>query len=327
MAPVEGRTVVVVDDGLATGLTDLAAVRALKSRNPRRIILAVPVGAADSVRRLAAVADEVVCPHVPHNFTAVGLWYEDFAQVSDDEVVDLLARVRVEQQPPDEAQQDAAHHREVAFDVADRRVMASLVVPERGARGLILFAHGSGSSRHSPRNLQVAEELAAAGYASLLMDLLTPDEAADRARVFDTRLLADRLLAVTRWVRGQPGMGRLPIGYFGASTGAAAALRAAARLGPGVAAVVSRGGRPDLAEEALPQVTAPTLLVVGGDDWNVIELNDQAATLLRCPHDLAIVPRAGHLFEEPGALERVAQLAIGWFDRYLVMDTELGEVA
>jgi putative phosphoribosyl transferase len=307
--PLKDRTVVLVDDGVATGVTDLAAIRAARKQSPRRIILAVPVGAADSLHQLAAEADEVVCPHIPRDFGGVGRWYDDFSEVTDAEVLRLLG------QPPELL--DRAHKRDFIFEIGARQLGATLILPAGGARALVVFAHGSGSSRHSPRNVAVAETLAEAGFASVLMDLLTEAEAADRTNVFDTHLLADRLVALTRWARSQPGLRNLPIGYFGASTGAAAALRAAARLGTEVSAVVSRGGRPDLAEDELPAVTAPTLLIVGGNDWNVLELNDEAATSLRCTKDLSIVPHAGHLFEEPGALEHVAQLAIDWFERHL----------
>jgi putative phosphoribosyl transferase len=191
-----------------------------------------------------------------------------------------------------------------------------LTVPPQAA-GLVIFAHGSGSSRLSPRNRLVAEALNARGLATLLFDLLTPEEEADRANVFDIRLLGDRLTAATRWAGRAPQVGQLTLGYFGASTGAAAALWAAAELGDGIRAVVSRGGRPDLAEERLADVTAPTLLIVGGNDWTVLELTEQAARFLNCPHELAVVPGATHLFEEPGALERVAELAGDWFERHL----------
>lgn len=197
------------------------------------------------------------------------------------------------------------------------RLAGDLRAP-RPARGLVIFAHGSGSSRLSPRNRRVAAALEAAGFATLLFDLLTAEEEHDRAKVFDIGLLAERLLAVTAWAREEAGLGEPSIAYFGASTGAAAALQAAARLGDGVGAVVSRGGRPDLAAESLERVTAPTLLIVGGADRQVLELNELAARLLRREHELAIVPGATHLFEEPGALEKVAELAANWFDRHLV---------
>lgn len=193
----------------------------------------------------------------------------------------------------------------------------ALAVPQ-AAKGIVLFAHGSGSGRLSPRNNFVARSLQQAGLATLLIDLLTPAEDRDVATRFDIPLLTQRLLATTRWLQQQPVTGTLSIGYFGASTGAAAALRAAAVSGGEVAAVVSRGGRPDLAgENALKAVRAPTLLIVGGDDDGVIELNRQAYGLLRCPKKLVIVPGATHLFEEPGALEQVAAHASRWFSHYL----------
>ncbi len=187
-----------------------------------------------------------------------------------------------------------------------------LAVPEQAKR-TVLFAHGSGSSRKSPRNRQVARTLNEAGLGTLLFDLLTPEESFDRRLVFDIPLLAKRLVAATTWVgEVRPG----PIGYFGASTGAAAALWAAADH-PEVGAVVSRGGRPDLAEPRLSRVRAPTLLIVGGADVEVLELNRQAQRSLRSPNELQVIPRAGHLFEEPGALEQVADLAATWFIRHL----------
>jgi fermentation-respiration switch protein FrsA (DUF1100 family) len=185
------------------------------------------------------------------------------------------------------------------------------------AGALVVFAHGSGSSRLSPRNAMVARGLNERGIATLLFDLLTPVEEADRANVFDIPLLAQRLVDVVRWIDQDSELARLPLGLFGASTGAAAALVAAAELGGRVAAVVSRGGRPDLAGPALDLVRAPTLLVVGGADHGVIELNEQALARLPGPKRLTIVPGASHLFPEPGALEAVIELAADWFSRHL----------
>lgn len=189
------------------------------------------------------------------------------------------------------------------------------------ALGVVAFAHGSGSSRHSPRNRQVASLLQKAGIATLLFDLLDAREEAEDIRTgrlrFDIELLGRRLIAAVDWLAGEPSTAGLPVGCFGASTGAAAALVAAARRPERVAAVVSRGGRPDLAGDELGRVTAPTLLVVGGEDAMVIELNRQAQERLRCENRLEIVAGAGHLFEEPGALERVAELASQWFARWL----------
>ncbi|HEX6751596.1 MAG TPA: dienelactone hydrolase family protein [Longimicrobium sp.] len=196
----------------------------------------------------------------------------------------------------------------------------NLAVPE-GAHGVVLFAHGSGSSRHSSRNRYVAAELRRAGLGTLLIDLLTGDEEAVDIRTrhlrFDIGLLAERLVGATDWLAEQTETRGLPVGLFGASTGGGAALVAAAERPERVGAVVSRGGRPDLAGEALPRVRAPTLLIVGGDDLPVIGLNRAAFAALRCTKEMEIVPGATHLFEEPGALERVAELAAGWFTHYL----------
>lgn len=191
-----------------------------------------------------------------------------------------------------------------------------------GAQSLVVFAHGSGSSRFSRRNVAVAAALNARGIGTLLFDLLTTDEENDRSKVFNIPLLAERLEQVVAWIGGEPELVGLPLGLFGASTGAAAALAAAAHLGERVGAVVSRGGRPDLAMEVLAQVAAPTLLIVGGADHGVIELNETALERLTAPKALEIVPGATHLFPEPGALEAVIEAAAGWFDRYLIASHE-----
>jgi putative phosphoribosyl transferase len=191
-----------------------------------------------------------------------------------------------------------------------------LVVPGR-APGIVVFAHGSGSSRHSPRNRYVADVLNQAGLATLLLDLLTTDEERDRTSVFDVELLARRLADATSWLRAQPTLAGLLVGYFGASTGAAAALVAAAAPDADIAAVVSRGGRPDLAGPWLGSVRAPTLLIVGGDDDVVLGLNRRAQAELRSPNHLAVVPGATHLFEEPGTLAAAASLARDWFTAHM----------
>jgi putative phosphoribosyl transferase len=209
--------------------------------------------------------------------------------------------------------------------VAAARVLleGNLTLPE-GARGIVLFAHGSGSSRFSPRNCYVAQQLNREKLATLLVDLLSPEEEAVDLRTarlrFNIGLLAERLVGVTDWLVRQPDTRPLRIGYFGASTGAAAALVAAAERPQIVRAIVSRGGRPDLAGPALARVEAPTLLIVGGDDTPVIELNRAALAQLRCEKRLVIVPGATHLFEEPGALDEVARLARQWFERHLARE-------
>lgn len=191
-----------------------------------------------------------------------------------------------------------------------------LRIPDH-ATGVVAFAHGSGSGRFSPRNQYVARVLETGGFATLLLDLLTPDESDDRRKVFNIDLLADRLLLARTWLGTHPSTSELRAGYFGASTGAAAALQAAARSPQAVGAVVSRGGRPDLAGPYLSRVIAPTLLLVGGDDGPVIDMNQEALAQLTCTKQLTIIPGAGHLFEEPGTLEHVAREARHWFQQYL----------
>ena len=328
--PVSGRTVIVVDDGLATGLTDLAAVRALRKRGALRIVVAVPVGSSESVSMLAQEADRVLCLTIPERFIGVGMWYRDFTPVSDEQVVALLAQAsgdgrgplapaRASRPGPQTTVRGGTAGEELSFDLSGVRLAGDLTVPA-SARGLVLFAHGSGSSRMSPRSRAVAIALNDAGLATLLFDLLDEQEALRRELVFDVSLFAGRLKLLTRWASSQPSLQSLPLGYFGASTGAAAALRAAAAIGDTVAAIVSRGGRPDLAGDRLSSVVSPTLLIVGGQDPEVLQLNRDAAAHLHCQHDLVVVDGAGHLFEEPGALERVAELAIEWFQRYLVSE-------
>jgi len=207
--------------------------------------------------------------------------------------------------------------REVTITADDVRLPGFLDVSENDP-GIVIFAHGSGSSRMSPRNRTVARALNQAGMATLLFDLLMSEEEADRANVFDIPLLAERLELATEWVQAQPGLELLRIGYFGASTGAGAALMAASELSDAVQAVVSRGGRPDLAGRTLTLVRAPTLLIVGGADTQVLALNSQAYDALPGVRRLSVVPNATHLFEEPGAMESVTRLAIEWFSKYLM---------
>ena len=204
----------------------------------------------------------------------------------------------------------------VPVEVGPSRLQGLLVVPD-AAKGLVIFAHGSGSGRHSPRNNHVAAGLQAAGFATLLLDLLTPEEELDRRNVFDIPLLASRLVTATAWAQQNAGTSELRGGYFGASTGAGAALLAAAMADGRIGAVVSRGGRPDLAGDALGGVHAPTLLIVGSMDGDVLRLNREALVQIPAPRHLTIVEGAGHLFEEPGTLDRVVDHAIDWFSAYL----------
>ncbi|HTV34451.1 MAG TPA: alpha/beta hydrolase [Methylocella sp.] len=213
--------------------------------------------------------------------------------------------------------QASVHQREIA--VPPLGLSGTLNVPDN-PRALVVFVHGSGSSRLSPRNRAVAYGLNDHGMATLLFDLLTVDEEAERKNVFDIGLLVERLIQVIAWIDRDPKLARLPLGLFGASTGAAAALVAAGKLKERIGAIVSRGGRPDLAGSALGRVTSPTLLIVGGNDFGVIELNEEALKELRGPKAIEIVQSATHLFPEPGALESVIAYAADWFETYLVAE-------
>jgi putative phosphoribosyl transferase len=317
----EGRTAVIVDDGIATGSTARAACDVARAHGAARVVLAVPVAPPGWTTRLVDVADELIALETPNRFFAIGQFYEDFSQTSDDEVLACLERatqtapagtartaVGGDDPPPRDA--------EVDVHAGSVRLGGHLTLPEH-ATGIVVFAHGSGSSRHSPRNRYVADVLHRAGLGTLLFDLLTPSEERDRANVFDIDLLARRLVDATAWLRTQPGTTGLPLGCFGASTGAAAALWASTEPDADISAVVSRGGRPDLAAARLDQVDAPTLLIVGSHDDVVLDLNHRAQAQLRCTSELAVVPGATHLFEEPGTLQVAAELARDWFTHHL----------
>jgi putative phosphoribosyl transferase len=323
--PVTGRTVIVVDDGLATGATMRAAIEALRQKAPAGLIVAAPVAARETLEQLAPLVDELVCLGTPEPFFAVGQWYENFEQVADEEVRALLERAGEElarpPAPPRRVRDRGGEiERSVEIPARGALLLGDLTVPP-GASGIVIFAHGSGSSRHSPRNQFVAQALARNGFATLLLDLLTLEEEEEDRETgrlrFDIGLLAERLVGATDWVAEMPATRKLPIGYFGASTGAAAALIAAAERPLEVRAIVARGGRPDLAGPALYHVRAPTRFIVGGNDPVVLDLNREALDKLGAHKRLDIVPGATHLFEEPGALEQVAEHAIEWFAAHL----------
>jgi putative phosphoribosyl transferase len=303
-----GRTALIVDDGIATGSTARAACQVARAHGAARVILAVPVAPPDAAERFADDVDEFIALETPAGFQAVGQFYGQFAQVTDDEVIDLLDRA--ERRPV------AAHEDIRSSDVV---ITAGAVALEGHLElppdplGIVLFAHGSGSSRHSPRNQYVASVLDKAGIGTLLFDLLTVEEESDRTNVFDIELLARRLTEATDWLCTRPELSDLPVGYFGASTGAGAALWAAGDRGAHITAVVSRGGRPDLAGVRLSTVEAPTLLIVGGHDPAVLDLNREAAARMRARHEIVIIPGATHLFEEPGTLALAADSARDWF--------------
>jgi putative phosphoribosyl transferase len=339
--PVAGRTVILVDDGIATGASIYAALSALRQMKPKKLVIAVPVAPPSTCDWLRPLTDEFLVLYTPKEFYAVGQFYEHFSQVPDEEVIRLLAQaeeslaVKTLQDCP--ASNPGLHgarvgeQREVSMVVEGVTLEATLGLV-KNPKGIVVFAHGSGSGRHSPRNRYVAGVLQAHGLDTLLFDLLThAEESVDRrtgALRFDIEFLAKRLVGVTRWVAQNPQLQGLAIAYFGASTGAAAALVAAARVPEMVEAVVSRGGRPDLAGEPLGKVDASTLLLVGGLDDMVLTFNRQALAKLRCRNkEMVVIPGATHLFEEPGTLEQVAQAAAEWLVRYLAQDQKRKETS
>lgn len=291
------------------------------------MVIAVPVGPVGAAR-LIAEADEVICLSTPKPFVAVGRSYDDFAPTPDSAVLELLNATsesivpRGQGMPTPRTSQESDLELNVVVPVDDAFIEGRLRLPGGSSR-IVVFAHGSGSSRHSPRNVWVAQVLFEAGIGSLLLDLLTPEEERNRSNVFDIDLLSARLAAATRWLQTSTQTMHCRIGYFGASTGAGAAVKAAAEEDLHVWAVVSRGGRPDLAgTAALSTLRVPTLLIVGGADEDVLELNSAAKALMPGISELIVVPRATHLFVEPGALAEVALQARAWFLRYLGPNTE-----
>lgn len=330
---VEGKTVILVDDGIATGASMEAAVRMVKKMRPARVVVAIPVAPMGACPRLRQEADEVVCLREEAEFFAVGQFYRDFSQVSDEEVIDLMKKAEESATADaganpmalggaggDDPEADEGGDTDVTIRINGLKLDGILHLPAK-CEGVVLFAHGSGSSRFSQRNRYVAKVLQQRRFGTLLFDLLTKEEEREdnwTAQIrFDIPLLAERMVGATKWLERYMGGGRVPLGYFGASTGAAAALVAAAKLPDRIAAVVSRGGRPDLAGDALEKVKAPTLLLVGGLDGIVVGMNEEALRRLNCEKKLQIVPGASHLFEEPGTLEAVAEAAGAWFAGHL----------
>jgi putative phosphoribosyl transferase len=277
------------------------------------VVVTVPVASREALERLRGEADDVFALWTPASLQSVGSWYADFSQTSSEEVTELLARA-ASRGGGDEREVSETHVINIPL-ANGPPLIGNLTVPA-GARGLVIFAHGSGSSRHSPRNLQVAADLQRAELATLLLDLLTPMEEQDRRNVFDIDLLAERLGEASAWASSQPLIDTLPVGLFGASTGGGAALVAAA-ADRRIKSVVSRGGRVDLAGEALARIQVPVLMIVGSDDPEVLQLNRGAQATMRGIAELTVIAGAGHLFEETGALEQVGQLAAQWFARSL----------
>lgn len=313
---VRGATVVLVDDGIATGASMLAAVRGVRQLGAARVIVAAPVVAKATQESLRAAADAIDCVSAPDDFTSVGMAYRDFHAMSDAEVTALLHEY-------DDANGNGSDSemRVVRIAAGDTHLMGDLSIPSDAA-GLVLFSHGSGSSRMQPRTRDLAARLQHEGFATLLFDLLTPrEEANDRltdAYSANVPFLSSRLMAATDWAASQADVAELPVGYFAAGVGAAAALVASTRR-EGVQCIVSRGGRPDLAGDALADVTAATLFIMGGMDRQVLVANRGARERMRrAKTELSIIPGADHLCEERGILEEGARLATDWFKAHLV---------
>lgn len=320
-----GRTALIVDDGIATGATSRAACRVARARGAARVVMAAPVASARTVAELRGEADEVVVLVAARGSFSVGQWYEQFDETADAEVVECLRRASSRGSAfaePGEVLESASRDDEVVIEVDAARLSGHLTVPANAA-GVVMFVHGSASSRHSPRNREVAAALNKLGLGTLLFDLLTGAEGSTRSNVFDIELLSARLEGATAWLTAQV-KAPFSLGYFGASTGAAAALLVAAKSASSVAAIVARGGRVDLAGARLSAVRAPTLMIVGGADTEVLVLNREALAQLKCAGRLEVIEGATHLFEEPGAMHRVAELAGAWFVTYLAPSVRVG---
>jgi len=308
LADLKDKTVILIDDGAATGATMVMAAKIAKGQ-AKKVVVALPVSAPDAVEKIKRASDEVICLMAPPDLAAVGEFYENFNQVENEQVKEYLKMER-------------GMIEKVVIPVGIGTVEGDLVVPPY-AREIVVFAYGSGSSRFSPREQFVAKEMQKAGLGTLLMDLLTKEEEAideeTREYRFNIELLAERMIKAIEWLRKYPASADKYFGYFGASTGAAAILIAAAKhYDEKLKALVSRGGRPDLAIPYLDKVKSPVLMIVGGDDLEVIKMNEEAIKhLINAETKLEIIPGATHLFEEPGALEKVAELSIDWFKKHL----------
>ena len=343
---IAGRTVIVVDDGVATGATALAAARSLRQRRPGRLILAAPVIAAASEAELRAEFDEIVAVQTPAEFLTLRSWYDRFGQLSLEDVLEYLHRA-IAAEPPESGNLGKGAQIEPASSHA-RLEEQSVVIPfgpsalgpgalegslsvPTDARGLVMFVHGSGSTRRSLPDRFVADGLHRAGFATLLFDLLTPEEIAEdaltRALRSDVELLTGRVVAALRWLAADPRSASLRIGCFGSNSGTAAVLAAAALRPELVAAVVSRGGRTDLVDSPmLEDVRAPVLLIVGGRDRESHALNRAAAAHLTRA-EVTVLPAASHLFEESGVPEAVIELAADWFRRHLAQPSAVSRDA
>ena len=322
--PLADRVAVVVDDGIATGSTARAACQVARAQGAARVVLAVPVAPPGWETGIGGDADELICLETPAAFFAIGQFYADFTQITDEEVIACLQRAATPAAGAPAASAARAHAsparaddrpgpaQEIEIAAGGVRLAGRLTIPDKPA-GIVVFAHAAATGRHSPRTRYLSVVLHQAGLATLLVDLLSPGEQVAPATVFDVGLLARRLTSITWWLRTHPQASGLPLHYLGTRTAAAAVLYAAAEPDAQVAAVVCRGGRPDLASARLAAVRAPTLLIVAERDQVLARLHRQAQAGLRCENRLAFVPGASDLLEAPGALDAAAGLALDWF--------------
>ncbi|HYX34605.1 MAG TPA: phosphoribosyltransferase [Oligoflexus sp.] len=326
---IKGKTVLLVDDGLATGSTMTAAIRAIQQQKPEKIVLAVPVAPPSTFESMQKLGDDMVCLLTPEPFYGVGLWYQDFSQTQDDEVIRLLSQAEGwRKEPLDKkstfpADQEPPGFHHVSIPAGSVELEGKLLHHEEHTKGIVMLIHGCGNPRQGPEHDLIAHKLYEAGFSTLRFDLLTEDEETSEIKSrhlrFDVPLLTRRLTEVTDWVMHELATEDQPLGFFSSSTGTAAALKTAAAFGHHIKAIVSLSGRPELAGEALAKVTSPTLLLIGGQDISILDLNVCARARMRPGLvRIDVVPQASHLFEEEGALERAVDHTIAWFDQHLV---------
>jgi putative phosphoribosyl transferase len=325
----QGKTVVLVDDGLATGSTMLAAIRAVQKQKAAKIVIAVPVAPPSTIESMKMLCDEMICLMTPEPFYGVGLWYEDFTQTSDEEVVQLLTQADAWSQKTDPEQADLPGTQHVSIPVGAVELPGKLLIHDGESQGFAILIQGTGYPGQSPQLDHIAQRLHEEGFSTLRFNLLTDEEEVSELQSrhlrFDIPLLTKRLIQVTQWARHEWADDQ-PIGYFSTSTGTAAALKAAATLDHEIKAIVSLSGRPELAGESLSKVTAYTLFLMGGQDIAIMDLNVCARSRMRPGLvRIEVVPQASHLFEEDGALERAANLACRWFEQHLMEDHEVHE--
>lgn len=311
-----GRTVILVDDGVATGNTAQAAIDAVRTRGAAKVILAVPIAASHPLEVLRDAADEVVCLHETPELYAVGAWYEHFPQLADEDVIATLRRAA--RREAERAKAARVVERELPVRIAAGLLKVTLLLPP-SPRAVVLFVHSTGNSRASLKKRYVSRALNAAGYGSALIELRTDREIAleEEEHTSDIGLLASRLLDVTEALRAEPALRGIPFAYYGTQAGAAAALAAAASCPSWIDVVICRSGRTDLAGSSVLDVHAPTLLIAGGLDVPTLELNRQTLQRLPAIHQLVVVPGASNSFDEPGALDAAASAAVRWLDAAL----------